>query len=415
MIKKSLTIGISLVIFAIVSLGVLFMWGNQTVSFERGEEEITMVTFTIPETGMNRLAVAEIIISAFGWDKERIRPFASTYAQVQWAALNGYVTGAIGEEFELDEDDERELLANSTLYLQPQYDFLGTVHATGTYEISQDATEAMVADLLVSRVAKETNDPIAFIEEHLDTEAVVQVISYVRGEQELLPDLVPLPPQDLVIDETKNGVLLSFSTIYYNQGTGPLELRADSETADVEGDVERAVFQRIYRGNGTYRDREAGVFLWHQPHLHYHFADFVLYDLKAVDASDAPDLSGTQQKSTFCIRDVSRVSINLQNTPSEAGYKICGRERQGISVGWGDTYFYTYPDQNLNISGLPSGTYRLTFIVNPEDRFDEVTKSNNTASALIELDMEEKKVRIVETEPSDTPRVEHIYEEQVFE
>src|SRR5690606_35651816 len=101
----------------------------------------------------------------------------------------------------------------------------------------------------------------------------------VRGERELLPDLVPLPPRDLVLTETKNGVLLSFSTIYYNQGDGPLELRADPATTDIPGDVERNVFQRIYREDGTYRDRQAGTFLWHAPHLHYHFADFVVYDL----------------------------------------------------------------------------------------------------------------------------------------
>lgn len=377
-------------------------------------EEVPMISFTIPEEQMDRLQIADIAASALSWDRERIRPFASTYAQIQWAALNRFVPEVFSEEFALTEKEQRMLLANSTRFLDPNYDFLGTVHAAGSYELRADATEAMVADLLVSRVA-ELDDPDTFIKTHLNRDAAEQAVAYVRGEYELLPDLVPLPPQDLVIEETKNSILLSFSTIYYNRGMGPLELRADPATMDIPGDIERAVFQRVYRENGTYHDRESGVFLWHQPHLHYHFADFVIYDLEAVDAPGAPELSGAQQKSTFCIRDVSRVSLSLENTPPDAGYKICGRERQGISVGWGDTYFYTYPDQNLNISGLPSGIYRLTFIVNPEDRFDEETKTNNTASALIELDMDALTVRVIETMPADVPIVEHIYEEQVLQ
>ncbi len=140
----------------------------------------------------------------------------------------------------------------------------------------------------------------------------------------------------------------------------------------------------------------------------------MLYDLEVVDAPGAPDLSGVQEKSTFCVRDVSRVSQEFSNAPADAAYKVCGRERQGISVGWGDTYFYTYPDQNLNVTGLPSGTYRLSFIVNPLERFREEDRQNNTSSALLELDMENYNVRVTSERPEGLPEVEHIYEEQEF-
>lgn len=44
------------------------------------------------------------------------------------------------------------------------------------------------------------------------------------------------------------------------------------------------------------RQRPAGTFLWHQEHLHYHFADFAVYDLEAIQTDEPPpDLSGVRQ------------------------------------------------------------------------------------------------------------------------
>ncbi len=234
------------------------------------------------------------------------------------------------------------------------------------------------------------------------------------AKREFLPDLVPLPPNDLVLSKAGDRILLSFSTTYYNQGDGPLELRADPATAAIPGDVEREVFQRIYNPAGTYRDRPAGTFLWHAPHLHYHFADFVIYNLEPIDPLDIAPFPSTQEKATFCVRDVSRVSLDLANRLADAEYKICGRQLQGVSVGWGDTYFFDYPDQNLDVTGLPSGIYRISFIINPEDRFEEVTKANNVSSTILELDMENLTLRILAAEPRDPPQVEHIYPDQKF-
>src|SRR3989344_8450394 len=158
---------------------------------------------------------------------------------------------------------------------------------------------------------------------------------------DLLPDLVPLPPQDVKIQVRDDGaVMLLFSTTYYNQGRGPVELRADPRTKGVRADIERDILQRIYRKDESYREKTVGHFMWHQEHQHYHFADFVTYDLEAVDAPNHPDLSGVRSKSTFCLRDVSRVEMELPYRAEEAAYWVCYKEIQGVSVGWGDTYFY---------------------------------------------------------------------------
>jgi len=287
------------------------------------------------------------------------------------------------------------------------------VYAPGTYTVGNRDSFAKIADALIKPVAA-TSSLGRYLSEHIEQKAAENVVRLVRSAFEKMPDLVPLPPQDLTLDKSESGdQLLRFTTIFYNKGKGPLELRADTATAGVRSDIQRTVFQKIYRNDGTTRQRASGTFLWHQEHLHYHFADFAVYDLEAVETNTPPpDLSGVRQKSTFCIRDVSLTDLELPGKAKDAAYKICGKELQGISVGWADTYFFTYPDQLLNIEELPSGTYRLKFIINPSDRFDESDMSNNTSSSLIKLDMEKRTVEVVSEEPTTYPKVEHVYPEQ---
>ena len=236
-----------------------------------------------------------------------------------------------------------------------------------------------------------------------------------RDPNDLLPDLVPLPPRDLTVTRREDGAtLLLFSATYFNQGEGPLELVADPATRGIREDIERNVFQQVYRREGEPREKLVGTFLWHQEHLHYHFSDFIIYDLEPVDAPAHPDLEGARVKSTFCLRDISQVDLPLANRAPEAAYLICYKEVQGVSVGWGDTYFHNYPDQNLNISNLVSGTYRLTFVANPERMLDESNLENNISSTLFHLDMKKGEVQVLSETPSDAPEVEHVYPEQPF-
>lgn len=263
----------------------------------------------------------------------------------------------------------------------------------------------------------EASEPLSVTVESLPAAVAVATQEFVdtTDPNDLLPDLLPLPPRDLKVEKVSDGrTLLYFSTTYYNQGRGTMELRADPATAGIRSDIERDVLQRIYEADGEYREKTVGTFMWHQEHLHYHFTDFITYDLEAVEASTTEDLSGNLVKSTFCLRDVSRVFLDLPNKAAEAGYTICGKERQGVSVGWGDTYYWNYPDQALDISNLPSGTYRLTFIANPAKRLEEIRYDNNTASAVFRLDMEALTIEVLEETPKDTPEVEHVHLDDPF-
>jgi hypothetical protein len=321
-------------------------------------------------------------------------------------------------------------------------------------ECIQDGDEVMVvveADrALSSSELTERNDALAGREESIE---------YALSDRDLLPDLVPLPASELRLGKSGKKTFLYFSTSYYNQGRGALELRGNKEEnkiRDMEvgvvaskdtGDRDRSVVQRIYRTDGTYRDSPAGIFLWHDTHLHYHFGDFIVYDIKAVksveesaqesweertgasvaheerdvhysephepDEHSAPHFT---QKTTFCLRDVSKVTLHGLPARGEVGapaddalYRICYKELQGISVGWADTYFSTYPDQNIDVTDFPDGTYRLRFVVDPDARFDELTRANNESSVLLYINKDTLTVDILGQSPTDTPAIEHVY------
>lgn len=231
----------------------------------------------------------------------------------------------------------------------------------------------------------------------------------------LYPDLVPLPASDMVVQTAEDGTIhLLFSTTYYNRGLGTLELRADPHTAGIRADLERDILQRVYHKDGGYEDSVVGTFLWHQEHLHYHYSDFITYDLTVVDGPANEELDGILVKSTFCLRDISRVDIDIPNKPADAKYKICGKELQGVSVGWGDTYYYNYPAQDLDISSLSSGTYKLVFTANPERKLKEITLDNNVSSVTFRLDMESKTVEVLGQTPAQIPEIEHVYLDDPF-
>lgn len=372
-----------------------------------------VLTAEVPP-GLDRLEIAGLVGEKLAWSGEEKNEFASVYAQIHWDALNEYLPGVLSQKFGWNEQEQGVFLTSSTKYLDSKLDFLSTVYVPGAYTFLESTTKPQIANLLVNRVLQAANGNVElFIRDRLRESAILKVAEYVRSEVELLPDLVPLPAQDLTLEESGGRLLLRFSTTYFNQGRGPLELAADPETAGTAEDLERKVFQRIYRADSKFREEQIGEFLWHEEHLHYHFADFISYKLEAVDpAGPIPSQSNNESKATYCIRDVSSTNLELQNEAPEAKYPTCNREIQGVSVGWGDTYFYTYSGQFLDITGLASGVYRLSFLVNPENIFEESDTENNLSSALIEIDAENLTIKKLSESPETYPVIEHVYKEQ---
>jgi hypothetical protein len=56
-----------------------------------------------------------------------------------------------------------------------------------------------------------------------------------------------------------------------------------------------------------------------------------------------------------------------------------------MSVGWGDTYGYYLPGQEIDVTGLAADDYWLTLDVDPADRLEETDETDNSAKTLLRL------------------------------
>jgi Lysyl oxidase len=200
------------------------------------------------------------------------------------------------------------------------------------------------------------------------------------------PDLRTLAPSDLRFDTvTYLGVtskVLRFSNTVWNAGQGPLELHGTPDGTS-------AVTQRIFDDGGGFTDVAVGNdFTYHPGHNHFHFEDFAEYELWTKSDYDAWVASGRSvgqaqrvgSKTTFCVMDTGRVQ-SLPGTPSGAVYSQCGTDIQGLSVGWGDTYGWSLPEQWIDLGGafLPNGTYVLRSIADPRNKLYESANRSDSA------------------------------------
>jgi hypothetical protein len=130
-------------------------------------------------------------------------------------------------------------------------------------------------------------------------------------------------------------------------------------------------------------DRHAGTFEWHPTHNHFHFGDYALYTLQPVNAPGGSQR--TSSKTTFCVMDTTKVNTSLPGAPAEPVYTACGREVQGMSVGWGDTYDWSLPGQSIDFTGNPDGDYRLVIEIDPQKRLLEINEDDNTSCVLLRV------------------------------
>ena len=192
------------------------------------------------------------------------------------------------------------------------------------------------------------------------------------------PDLKTVAPSDLRFDTvTYMGVtrkVLRFSNTVVNAGQGPLELHGTPDGAST-------VTQRIFDDAGGFTDVAVGNdFIFHPGHNHFHFEDFAEYELWTKRDYDAWVASGRNvgraqrvgNKTTFCVMDTNRL-LSIAGTPFSPVYSICGPTMQGLSVGWGDRYGWSLPEQWIDLGGayLANGDYVLRSIADPRNKLYE--------------------------------------------
>jgi len=100
----------------------------------------------------------------------------------------------------------------------------------------------------------------------------------------------------------------------------------------------------------------------------------------------------------FCFYDTDNYGSDdpARYAPSSgacAGGVSAASTTMGLSVGWGDLYARSLPDQYIDITGLTSGRYRLTLIADKDNWFLEGSNSNNVS--WIDIQLKANKVTIV--------------------
>jgi Lysyl oxidase len=207
--------------------------------------------------------------------------------------------------------------------------------------------------------------------------------SQTNATSDLLPDLAMAPIRDVRLEQTSNGRrLLRFTAEIVNLGVGAFEIEGERGTTTDE--LMTNVRQRVFDTSGGSREiatiatmRFAG-----DGHSHWHVNNLERYELTPIDSTS---IAGIGVKSGYCFFDNNHVDPQLPGSPGLIQYPECGGPQSlsvvmGLSIGWGDIYFWNLPDQYIDVTALPPGRYSLRAIADPDNWFSEISDANNSIS-----------------------------------
>jgi len=224
----------------------------------------------------------------------------------------------------------------------------------------------------------------------LSTLALLAPAGSASAASDRLPDLAMAKLQHIVTDNTADGRrLLRFSAIIVNVGVGPFELR--SRRTDTSSSWSSR--QVIYNDAGGFRavgTPSVQLVYGGDGHDHWHVKDLEKYRLVPLDNTSGERIG---QKAAFCFLDNYQYKLALTGAPQDPVYRrsACGtrgslRLKTGLSVGWGDNYQWSLPDQYIDTTGLPNGTYRLWATADQANFFLESNDANNSTWADLRID-----------------------------
>jgi lysyl oxidase len=223
----------------------------------------------------------------------------------------------------------------------------------------------------------------------------------------LKPDLVALPPADAFVIPTSAGRALEFTTSIGNVGDGPLMLRG--QTIQTPDGVQTLAIQEIQRSDGTSCTHEAGVFVYHPEHSHWHFENFSDYQLRKDDPFTG-EIVRRASKISFCLLDVMRLPGYFTSTQFR---NSCASPTgtEGISVGYADVYEAYLPGQqiDLDVDGdtLPPGDYFLVNVANPQgliiEKNDDLQANSGVVSISIGVSNSRRQGAVTVHQPLEPP------------
>ena len=218
--------------------------------------------------------------------------------------------------------------------------------------------------------------------------ALAEVASAGANPSELLPDLTPVPPHQLIVDNDDGKFWLGFASSAANIGDAELKMRGSRASTDAP--LMRAD-QLVQLDDGSERVYEdAGVFVYvtEETHLHWHWQRFMRYELRHAANFK---LANPDVKSGFCVADRAVVpgyeEPQLFPDPSwcEQDNPNATKLSVGLSVGWADPYDALLEGQAIEVTGLRAGRYYLLHHVNPDRLMRETDHSNNFSASLVKL------------------------------
>jgi hypothetical protein len=194
-------------------------------------------------------------------------------------------------------------------------------------------------------------------------------------------------------EQVQDGVsrCLRFTTGPRDAGPGPFEIDYDPTGAGLGLQTPGPAFQRVYYSDGTSFLRPAGRFQFHPVHGHYHYLDFLQFQLYKVSAPDhALTPAGAGKKLGLCPADelfANWRTFNQQQTntfTANCGYNP-GQASLGLNVGWGDVYRWQRPGQYVDFSNDRDGFYLLQVTVNAHHQALVVHPNDNVGYAYIHV------------------------------
>jgi len=213
------------------------------------------------------------------------------------------------------------------------------------------------------------------------------------GGTQLLPDLGVRTLRQFTIVNTGGRKLLKFPGVTSNVGAGPLEVHG-TRSSSTSDDWVATQYIKTSSGGTVQVPSNITFYFAGDGHTHWHMRDIDGYEL--FDPSGHKLRDG--EKHGFCFEDNTSYRDwpgRHAGSPANPVYThaaMCGQGHpeatsivHGLSVGWGDTYPSSLPDQGIDVTGLPDGNYQVRLTADQNGGIRESNESNNAATALIKI------------------------------
>jgi hypothetical protein len=218
-----------------------------------------------------------------------------------------------------------------------------------------------------------------------------------------VPDLGMARLADIRIERTGSRRLLRYSTTIVNVGAGKFEVRGHRAST---AEPTMSLVQRVYDDAGGWREvaTTGAMIFGGDGHNHWHVRDLQQSELFRL--TDDAYLTRSDKRG-FCFWDNVKYRLSLPGAPQSQVYHEsgCGRTdslntAMGLSIGWGDIYPSTLPDQFIDVTHVPDGHYRLVVTADPFGWFTETSNDNNFTWVSLELWDGGRRVRVLDYGPN---------------